>query len=84
MVLKVRPNALQDTLFRHLCNHKAPVTIYLVNGVRLQGVVTEIDDYCMLLNRGHDSQLVYKSAISSMMPDQSERGPGYQSTCAPE
>jgi host factor-I protein len=72
MVLKVRPNALQDTVLEHLRNQNVPVKIYLVNGVRLQGVVTEIDGYCLLLTKGSASQLVYKSAVLSMMPDQTE------------
>jgi host factor-I protein len=66
------PNALQNTVLEHLRDQKVPVMIYLVNGVRLQGVVTEIDGYCLLLTRGGASQLVYKSAILSIMPDQTE------------
>jgi RNA chaperone Hfq len=46
-----------------------PVTIYLVNGIRLHGIVTEVDTYCLLLTRDRESQMVYKSAISSMVPD---------------
>ena len=72
MVVKVRPNALQDTVLEHLRDRTVPVTIYLLNGVRLQGFVTEIDGYCLLLTKGSGSQLVYKSAILSIMPDQTE------------
>src|SRR4051794_25761274 len=74
MSLKLQPNALQDTLFEHLRKHGVPVTIYLVNGVRLQGTVAEVDSYSLLLTKGSASQLVYKSAISSIMPDQVDQG----------
>jgi host factor-I protein len=73
MMPKTPAGSLQETVLQHLCNQKVPVTIYLVNGVRLQGVVAEVDSYSFLLIRGHDSQLVYKSAVLSMMPDQSSR-----------
>ncbi|MBB5519967.1 host factor-I protein [Amphiplicatus metriothermophilus] len=45
-----------------------PVTIFLVNGVKLQGVVTWFDNFCVLLKRDGQSQLVYKHAISTVMP----------------
>ena len=57
---------------RHLLNHvrkaKIPLTIFLVNGVKLQGVVTWFDNFCVLLRRDGHSQLVYKHAISTIMP----------------
>ena len=59
-------------LARHLLNHvrkaKIPLTIFLVNGVKLQGVVTWFDNFCVLLRRDGHSQLVYKHAISTIMP----------------
>ena len=48
--------------------HKIPLTIFLVNGVKLQGVVTWFDNFCVLLRRDGHSQLVYKHAISTIMP----------------
>jgi host factor-I protein len=45
-----------------------PLTIFLVNGVKLQGVVTWFDNFCVLLRRDGHSQLVYKHAISTIMP----------------
>ena len=60
--------ALQDTFLEHLRQHKVPVTVFLVNGVRLQGTVTAFDSYSLLLSRGDQSQMVYKHAISTMMP----------------
>ena len=50
--------------------HKTPLTIFLVNGVKLQGVVTWFDNFCVLLRRDGHSQLVYKHAISTIMPGQ--------------
>ena len=47
---------------------KYPLTIFLVNGVKLQGVVTWFDNFCVLLRRDGHSQLVYKHAISTIMP----------------
>jgi len=61
---------LQDTFLNHLRKNKLPVTIFLVNGVKLQGVVTWFDNFCVLLRRDNHSQLVYKHAISTVMPGQ--------------
>ena len=49
---------------------KVPVTIFLMNGVKLQGVITWFDNFCVLLRRDGQSQLVYKHAISTVMPSQ--------------
>ena len=54
----------------HIRKNKVPVTIFLVNGVKLQGVVTWFDNFCVLLRRDGQSQLVYKHAISTVMPSQ--------------
>jgi host factor-I protein len=61
---------LQDTFLNHIRKNKVPVTIFLVNGVKLQGVVTWFDNFCVLLRRDGQSQLVYKHAISTVMPSQ--------------
>lgn len=45
-----------------------PVTVFLINGVKLQGVITSFDNFCMMLRRDGHSQLVYKHAISTVMP----------------
>ena len=65
-----KPQNLQDTFLNHLRKGKLPVTIFLVNGVKLQGVVTWFDNFCVLLRRDNHSQLVYKHAISTVMPCQ--------------
>ncbi len=59
---------LQDTFLNSVRKSKTPLTIFLVNGVKLQGVVTWFDNFCVLLRRDGQSQLVYKHAISTIMP----------------
>ena len=61
---------LQDALLNNVRKRKVPVTIFLINGVELQGVVTWFDNFCVLLRRDGQSQLVYKHAISTIMPSQ--------------
>ena len=61
---------LQDVFLNHVRKVKMPVTIFLVNGVKLQGVITWFDNFCVLLRRDNHSQLVYKHAISTVMPSQ--------------
>ena len=63
-----RAQNLQDTFLNHVSKSKIPLTIFLVNGVKLQGVVTWFDNFCVLLRRDGHSQLVYKHAISTIMP----------------
>ena len=59
---------LQDAFLNHVRKTKVPVTIFLINGVKLQGVITWFDNFCVLLRRDGQSQLVYKHAISTVMP----------------
>jgi len=63
-----RPESLQDTFLNHVRKAKVPVTVFLVNGVKLQGIVTWFDNFSILLRREGHSQLVYKHAISTVMP----------------
>jgi host factor-I protein len=63
-----RSQNLQDTFLNYVRKNKIPLTIFLVNGVKLQGVVTWFDNFCVLLRRDGHSQLVYKHAISTIMP----------------
>jgi host factor-I protein len=63
-----RTQNLQDTFLNFVRKNKVPLTIFLVNGVKLQGVVTWFDNFCVLLRRDGHSQLVYKHAISTIMP----------------
>ena len=59
---------LQDTFLNHVRKTKTSVTIFLVNGVKLQGFVSWFDNFYLLLRRDGHSQLVYKHAISTIMP----------------
>ncbi len=65
-----RTQNLQDTFLNHVRKNKISLTIFLVNGVKLQGVVSWFDNFCLLLRRDGHSQLVYKHAISTIMPAQ--------------
>ena len=65
-----RTQNLQDVFLNSFRKSKNPLTIFLVNGVKLTGVVTSFDNFCVLLRRDGHSQLVYKHAISTIMPSQ--------------
>ena len=59
---------LQDKFLNTIRKEKMSVTVFLVNGVKLQGVITWFDNFSMLLRRDSHSQLIYKHAISTIMP----------------
>ena len=59
---------VQDVFLNKIRKEKMTVTVFLVNGVKLQGVVTWFDNFCLLLRRDAHIQLVYKHAISTIMP----------------
>lgn len=63
-----KPNSLQDVFLNAVRKTKTPVTMFLVNGVKLQGIITWFDNFSVLLRRDGHSQLVYKHAISTVMP----------------
>lgn len=63
-----KSQSLQDQFLNHLRKQKTPVTMFLVKGVKLQGIVTWFDNFSILLRRDGQSQLVYKHAISTIMP----------------
>ncbi len=63
-----RKQNLQDAFLNSVRKAKMPLTIFLINGVKLQGVVTWFDNFCVLLRRDGQVQLVYKHAISTIMP----------------
>ena len=68
--LPPRAQNLQDQFLNLLRKNKTPVTMFLVKGVKLQGIVTWFDNFSILLRRDGQSQLVYKHAISTIMPSQ--------------
>jgi host factor-I protein len=63
-----KSNNLQDVFLNTVRKSKTPVTMFLVNGVKLQGIITWFDNFSVLLRRDGQSQLVYKHAISTVMP----------------
>ena len=68
---------VQEIFLNTIRKNKTPVTIFLVNGVKLQGIVTWFDNFSLLLKRDAHVQLVYKHAISTIMPGQTiQRGDG--------
>ncbi len=62
------PLSLQDTFLRHVQEQSVPVTVFLVNGVRLQGYVTHFDKFGVSITRDGHTQLVYKHAVSAINP----------------
>jgi host factor-I protein len=66
--MAARSLSLQDHFLNSVRRAKLPVTIFLVKGVKLQGVITWFDPFSVLLRRDAASQLVYKHAISTIMP----------------
>ena len=63
-----KQSSLQDLFLNSLRRSKTPVTMFLVKGVKLQGIVTWFDNFSVLLRRDGQSQLIYKHAISTIMP----------------
>ncbi len=63
-----KPN-LQDSFLNHLRKQKVACTVFLVNGVKLQGMVTWFDTFSLLLRREAHVQLIYKHAVSTIMPN---------------
>jgi len=63
-----KQTSLQDLFLNALRRSKTPVTMFLVKGVKLQGIVTWFDNFSVLLRRDGQSQLIYKHAISTIMP----------------
>ncbi len=61
---------LQDAFLNHVRKAKVPVTIFLINGVKLQGVITWFDNFCVLLRRDDSRNWSIRHAISTIMPGQ--------------
>ncbi len=59
---------VQDDFLNKLKNDKVSVTVFLVNGVKLQGLITWFDSFSLLLRRDGHTQLIYKHAVSTIMP----------------
>lgn len=64
---------VQDVLLNTLRKNKTPVTIYLANGVKLQGTITGFDNFSVVLRRGPQMQLIYKHAMATVVPSEPVR-----------
>ena len=70
---------LQELFLNNVRKSHASVTVFLVNGVKLQGMITWFDNFSILLKRDQHVQLVYKHAISTVVPSRNVRLPNAQS-----
>ena len=61
-------NKVQSDFFDDLISDKIAVTVFLINGVKLQGIITKQDENALLLRRDGHTQLVFKHAVSTIMP----------------
>jgi host factor-I protein len=61
---------IQDVFLNTLRKEKVPVTVFLVSGVKLQGTVSGFDNFCLVLRRAPQVQLVYKHSIATIVPGQ--------------
>ncbi|WP_201864741.1 RNA chaperone Hfq [Microvirga soli] len=61
-------SSLQDLFLKHLRDNRVEVTIFLANGIRLQGQIRSFDNFTLQLVRGNGTQVVYKHAISAINP----------------
>lgn len=59
---------MQDVFLNNCRKEKKPVTVYLVNGVKLQGIITGFDNFSLVLRRNQHAQLVYKHSIATVVP----------------
>jgi host factor-I protein len=66
--MNAKVQTVQDVFLNHLRERKMPVTIFLMNGIKLQGTVDWFDNFSMLLSRAGHSQLLYKHTISTIVP----------------
>jgi host factor-I protein len=67
-VMTTEKQNIQDVFLNNSRKQKIPVTVFLVNGVKLQGVIASFDNFSVILKRGPQTQLVYKHAIATVVP----------------
>jgi host factor-I protein len=78
-----KTQSLQDPFLNALRKERVPVSIYLVNGIKLQGTIDSFDQFVVLL-RNTVNQMVYKHAISTVVPARNVRVPGVEEDLAAE
>ena len=59
---------LQDAILKEVRREKVPVTMFLMNGFQLRGVVTGYDNFVVVLTTDGKQQMIYKHAISTLVP----------------
>ena len=62
------PINLQDAILKEVRREKLPVTLFLMNGFQLRGVITGFDSFVVVLNTDGKQQMIYKHAISTLVP----------------
>jgi host factor-I protein len=72
-----KTQSLQDPFLNALRKERVPVSIYLVNGIKLQGTIDSFDQFVVLL-KNSVNQMVYKHAISTVVPARNVRVPGVE------
>jgi host factor-I protein len=72
-----KTQSLQDPFLNALRKERVPVSIYLVNGIKLQGTIDSFDQFVVLL-KNSVNQMVYKHAISTVVPARNVRLPGVE------
>jgi host factor-I protein len=78
-----KTQSLQDPFLNALRKERVPVSIYLVNGIKLQGTIDSFDQFVVLL-KNSVNQMVYKHAISTVVPARNVRVPGVEEDAAQE
>ncbi len=76
-----KTQSLQDPFLNALRKERVPVSIYLVNGIKLQGTIDSFDQFVVLL-KNSVNQMVYKHAISTVVPARNVRIPGSEEESA--
>lgn len=66
---KIGNNKTQEKFLNFITKNEWPMTVYLCNGIRLQGKITDFDNNSVLLDKSGKSQLVYKNAIATLFPE---------------
>jgi host factor-I protein len=78
-----KTQSLQDPFLNALRKERVPVSIYLVNGIKLQGTIDSFDQFVVLL-KNSVNQMVYKHAISTVVPARNVRVPGVEEDASVE
>lgn len=77
------PGSLQDTYLAEIKRQGVPVTVFLVNGFQLRGIVKGFDPFTILLDYEHKTHLIYKHAVSTISPQAAFNGPAEHPTAQP-